>query len=208
MPNFRGPSETLCVHCSDGEGKLVDRTEAQKGIARWQRSWQPNLTDELGMLRAEYFMKAMPAWADTESEGAAQVATTFARALDRDDYTAAAAMLAPECSYSTGDGTIFGIKPILDSYATNSRWARENLDTVEYESALARAGERSASITFIDRITKGTEHFDHQCQQTFHVDARGLITRIEHHDLPGERDRLSAFFEKCGIGSRTAEAVT
>ncbi len=208
QPQFRGVSETLCVHCSDGSGQLIDRTRAHERIASWFRSWQPDVSEDTATLRAAHFMNAMPAWADAQSEAAAQVAASFARALDRDDYNAAAKILAPECAYATGDGVIFGIQPILDSYARNSEWARTHLDTVEYNSTLARADEHSASIMFLDRIAKGSESFEHRCEQTFHVDARGLITRIEHHDLPGERDKLNAFFEKCGIGSRTTEAVT
>lgn len=133
----------------------------------------------------------------------AAIATAFARALDADDFETAATFLAPDCLYVTGAETLDGPRAILESYERNSAWARQNLDAVEYESTLVSTNGASASIAFLDRVAKGTETLDHRCRQTYDVDARGLIVRIEHHDLPGEREKLRAFFDKCGIVSRT-----
>ncbi len=64
MPQFKGSAEDYCKYCTDEEGKLKSRDEIQKGMARHLMSWQPNLDEEKALVRAEHFMKAMPAWAD------------------------------------------------------------------------------------------------------------------------------------------------
>lgn len=64
VPEFKGPAEDYCKYCTDEEGQLKSREEIQRGIAQYLMSWQPNLDDQTAMVRAEHFMKAMPAWAD------------------------------------------------------------------------------------------------------------------------------------------------
>jgi hypothetical protein len=64
MPDFKGPAENYCKHCTDENGTLKPRDEILKGIAHWFMSWQPDLDEEKALERAEHYMKAMPAWAD------------------------------------------------------------------------------------------------------------------------------------------------
>jgi len=64
MPDFKGPVDDYCKHCTDDIGHLKPKEEDQQGIARWLKMWQPNLDDEKALLRAADYMKAMPAWAD------------------------------------------------------------------------------------------------------------------------------------------------
>ena len=64
MPDFKGPAENYCKYCTDESGNLKPRDQIQQGIAQWFKSWQPGLDDGTAMKRAEFFMKAMPAWAD------------------------------------------------------------------------------------------------------------------------------------------------
>lgn len=63
-PSFKGPSEDYCKHCTDEKGNLKSREEIKMGISMWLKSWQPGLDDEKATVRAEHFMKAMPAWAE------------------------------------------------------------------------------------------------------------------------------------------------
>ena len=63
-PDFKGPAEDYCKHCTDEEGNLKPKEEIQRGLADWLRTWQPDVDDEKGLARAECYMKAMPAWAD------------------------------------------------------------------------------------------------------------------------------------------------
>lgn len=62
-PGFQGPKENYCKHCTDENGNVKSREEIQAGIAQWLKMWQPGLDDEKAMTRAEFFMKAMPHWA-------------------------------------------------------------------------------------------------------------------------------------------------
>ena len=64
MPEFKGPAENYCKHCTDENGNLKSREEIQKGLAQWFQSWQPNLDEKEALERAAHFMRAMPAWAE------------------------------------------------------------------------------------------------------------------------------------------------
>lgn len=59
--DFRG---NLCLYCSDEDGKLYPRELVQKGIAEWLKQISSTGSSEDFMKKAEYYMKAMPAWAD------------------------------------------------------------------------------------------------------------------------------------------------
>ncbi len=64
LPGFKGPAENYCTYCTDSNGNLNSREEVKTGIAQWFKTWQPELTDETALVRADNFMQAMPAWAD------------------------------------------------------------------------------------------------------------------------------------------------
>jgi LSD1 subclass zinc finger protein len=62
-PEFRGASDIYCKYCSDEKGNLKPYEEVKAGIVQWIKDWQ-GVSDDVAAERAEYFMKAMPAWAD------------------------------------------------------------------------------------------------------------------------------------------------
>lgn len=62
-PEFKGASDIYCKLCTDENGNLKPYEEIKKGITMWFLSWQ-GVSEEVASQRAEYFMKAMPAWAD------------------------------------------------------------------------------------------------------------------------------------------------
>ena len=64
MPQFQGPADNYCVHCTDESGNLKSWEEMKQGTAAWFKTWQPDLDDENALKRAESYLKAMPAWAD------------------------------------------------------------------------------------------------------------------------------------------------
>lgn len=64
MPEFKGPAEDYCKHCTDEQGELKPREEIRTGIAQWFRIWQPGLDEDTALTRADHFMQAMPAWAE------------------------------------------------------------------------------------------------------------------------------------------------
>ena len=59
--DFRG---NFCIYCSDESGKLYPRDIVQKGIAEWLKQISGENSSVNYMKRAEYYMKAMPAWAE------------------------------------------------------------------------------------------------------------------------------------------------
>lgn len=63
MPDLKGPAENYCKFCTDESGALHPKEAVKQGVVQWLKSWQPNLTDDQAVIRAENFMRAMPAWA-------------------------------------------------------------------------------------------------------------------------------------------------
>jgi hypothetical protein len=63
-PAFKGPAEDYCVNCTDDKGNLKSHEEIKEGMVYWFKMWQPNLTEEKANVRAEHYMKSMPAWAE------------------------------------------------------------------------------------------------------------------------------------------------
>jgi hypothetical protein len=64
IPEFKGPSQNYCKHCTDKDGVLKPKSVIQQGIAQWIQSWQEGISQEVALKRSEHYMKAMPAWAD------------------------------------------------------------------------------------------------------------------------------------------------
>jgi len=126
------------------------------------------------------------------------VAQQFATALDRDDYEAAGRVIYRDCAYAIDGETIIGRDAIVDSYLAVSDTGRAAFDSLEYDSSVSMDDDATAVIDFLDiLIHNGTRH-EHRCQQILTIEG-GWITRIEHRDLPGERESLEAFKRDVGI---------
>ncbi len=63
-PMFKGVTENLCKHCTDEKGNLKPRSEVQRGIAEWMKTWMPEVDNVKAMRRADFYMRSMPIWAD------------------------------------------------------------------------------------------------------------------------------------------------
>jgi len=64
IPDFKGPAEDYCKHCTDEQGNLKPREEVRQGVAMWLAGWQPGIDQAIALQRADLFMQAMPAWAE------------------------------------------------------------------------------------------------------------------------------------------------
>lgn len=135
-----------------------------------------------------------------------ELALRFARALDLDEYDIVRALLAPDCHYETRTGPIFGADAIVDSYRNASKTARSLFDTVEYESAVPSAKADTADISFSDRLTKDGRQHVYSCRQRLFFDPGGLVRRIVHEELPGERQGLLEFCARCGVSLSNADS--
>ena len=64
VPDFKGPADNYCVNCTDAKGILKTRQEVKYGLAEWLKMWQPDLSQEKALMRADNYMNAMPAWTE------------------------------------------------------------------------------------------------------------------------------------------------
>jgi hypothetical protein len=127
------------------------------------------------------------------------VAQRFASLLDGNDIAAVGCLLAENCEYKTRAGTLVGRESILESYRETNDWAKANLHEVIYESRVIEVNVTSASVLFIDKLRhKGLSH-TYECVQRVTLNQRRIIEHIEHIELPGRREALSAFLQSVGI---------
>jgi hypothetical protein len=130
---------------------------------------------------------------------ARSLATRFAARLDADDFAGLEPMLAAGCAYETGRGTLTGPQAILGSYREASERARRLFDAVRYDSEVIEAGDGFAVIQFRDHLeVRGRTHV-YRCRQRVTFGGDGTVTRIEHGELPGEREQLTAFCRDAGV---------
>lgn len=121
------------------------------------------------------------------------VVTRFAEALDTEDYDAATATLAPDCTYGIKGVEHAGASTIIDTYRGNGDIAATRFDAIEYGSKVRPGAEPWVIIGFLDVVTHRGRRHVHTCEQWCRVGDDGRIARIEHHDLPGEAEALAEF---------------
>jgi hypothetical protein len=135
----------------------------------------------------------------TASEAQA-VVRRLADALDADDFAAARGLLHDECVYVGAKETLRGAEAIIRSYAEASAWAHRTFDEVRYESETGPIEHATVPVIFTDYLLKaGGRWHRYRCRQAFTVGGDGHITRVVHHELPGEREALERYFEESGI---------
>lgn len=140
------------------------------------------------------------------AEGAVVIARRLAACLDAADHNGAAALLAPDCTYTFRGRTIQGGEAIIASYAAAHADALATFDSIAYESGVrADEGAAAAIIRYGDIIThNGIEH-RHECEQRITTgvgETGGLVVRIEHVDLPGQHEALNAWLMRVGLPAR------
>jgi hypothetical protein len=128
-----------------------------------------------------------------------QVAERFARLLDGRDYHALVELLSADCEYECRGGMVCGSAAIVEEYRRSTEWAFDVLDRIDFSSTIDFESPNTAKVTFFDYLRLGSEVHRHTCQQILTTNENSQIKRIVHVDLPGEKARLEAFFEECGI---------
>ena len=146
----------------------------------------------------------MPAPRSTDATAAdaaaLQVARTLAAALDAEDYLTARRALAPACVYVLAADVYEGPDAILAVYADTAAWVRRTFDDVRYQSEVEPLPDGRVSVLYTDfLVLAGGRMHRHRSRQDLTIDLNGRVTRIEHRELPGEREALDAFFEAAGI---------
>lgn len=120
------------------------------------------------------------------------VVTRFAAALDAETYDNAIRLLADECIYNSPDGTLIGPEAIIASYRGNGERARCRFDEIKYTSSVEQVGDEFV-VTYTDGLRLGDRRHEFRCRQRLRVNATGLIVRISHEEMAGERERLREF---------------
>ncbi|GMQ78957.1 MAG: hypothetical protein BMS9Abin02_1506 [Anaerolineae bacterium] len=126
-------------------------------------------------------------------------ANLFAAALDADDFTAAEALLSPKCVSVSGREVLEGREAIINSYRKSSERAQELFDTVFYESDVLSSSETSAEILFADQLSSGEMKHIYRSRHFLEFSSAGEIVQIRQEEIAGERQRLKAFIEECGV---------
>ena len=129
-----------------------------------------------------------------------EIARRFAYALDAEDYATAESLLSEQCGYLCRGQAFEGPAEIIALYRDIGDAAVRDFDSIKYESDVSEVSESRALIHFKDHLSHQHQQLTFECEQLIEVDANGLITRIEHRDLPGQRESLGKFLRQFGIG--------
>jgi hypothetical protein len=88
---------------------------------------------------------------------------------------------------------LHGPEAILASYQAATLAAHERFDVVEYDSHIGALDADTVTVCYADHLTLAGQRHTHRCQQRLWLDELGRIWRVEHEDLPGERQALADF---------------
>ena len=124
---------------------------------------------------------------------ACDIAKRFASALDSEDYIAAESLIADGCEYSCRGELFVGPQAIVASYRGHGDSGAKEYDSIDYESSVESLSERRALIHFFDHLRRKGNRMTFRCDQEISVDESGMIVRIQHVDLPGQREALEQF---------------
>lgn len=120
------------------------------------------------------------------------IAERFANALDGEDYAVAESLLDVECEYLCRGELYRGPSQIIETYRGNGELAKR-FDAIEYGSQVVAKRNGQFRLEFADHLTHAGHRLTFRCEQIIDVNQSGRIVRIEHLDLPGQREALAEF---------------
>lgn len=123
----------------------------------------------------------------------------LATALDDEDFPGTARRLDPEVSYETGQELLRGPDAVVASYRRAAEGAHRMLDELVNESIVKHLGGQRYRIDYTDRLRHRGHIHVFRCQQIVTLPEGRGVTRIQHRELSGERQRLLAFFRRAGV---------
>jgi hypothetical protein len=127
------------------------------------------------------------------------VATSFAFALDTDNYEALADLLSADCEYVAKSAVFHGSAAIIASYRDASTWAKARIHSVTYESSVRVVNDENALVTFIDHLEDSGSTHSYCCEQSLTIGPDGKICRIVHLEIPGQREAVDSFLLQIGV---------
>lgn len=130
----------------------------------------------------------------------ADIVERLAGALDRDDFEAAAALMAEGVEYRIGDQVLKGPRSVTDSYRAASEMAHRLFDGVDYgHTVIATDDPDTFRVSYSDTLTVGGETMTHMAEQHVTVAPGYGVVEIVNVDVPGEREKVDAFLERHGL---------
>lgn len=129
-----------------------------------------------------------------------RIVEAFGIALDHDDFEYIQTIMAPACIYDNGDEVLTGPVEIAADYKKNMERGKAMLDRLEWgESYVEHHAGDDYFVYFEDRLQHGGESHTYKCRQKIRVNDDMKLIRIEHQELPGEREAVEAFKRRVGV---------
>ncbi len=128
-----------------------------------------------------------------------EIAQAFVKVMDSEDCEPAKFFLAKDCLYKVGEVSYSGPDAIIASYKSRHDFAKANFDSVVYQSSLLQKSNNEFEVTYIDIITLRSKTHTYRCKQFFRFNSENKIIEIIHEDIPGESERIKAFFKEVGL---------
>lgn len=128
-----------------------------------------------------------------------EVAKAFVKIMDSENYEPAKQFFAKDCSYKVGEDLYSGPDAIIEQYKSHHDFAKSTFDSVIYKSELSQKSDTEFEVTYIDIIAHGPKTHTYKCKQLFYLNSENKITEITHEDIPGEYERIKAFYEEIGL---------
>jgi len=128
------------------------------------------------------------------------VALKFGTTLDADNFTSFKNIIAPECNYHIGDELYVGPDEIAGLYEKNLIEGKAKFDKLVWGKCRIEKVEPDIfEVYFSDFLThQGITH-NYQCKQRITINDSLLVIKIQHIELPNQREALNAFYEKVGL---------
>ena len=129
-----------------------------------------------------------------------QTAIKFGTLLDQDDFSNFKLLLKPNCIYEIGDQIYNNRAAIAGLYEKNMKEGKVKFDELVWgKSEIKQVSENEYDVYFSDFLKhQGIEH-NYKCKQRITINENHLVEKIVHMELPGEREKLLAFYEKVGL---------
>lgn len=153
-----------------------------------RRGWQ-----DMGLLKSdEIQFRLTPAIRNQA------LARKFVAMMDSNQYVEAGQLMFSTCRYFYRDSVLTGVDKIVQTYVGNYESAKDQLDEICFVSEIVPESDNTFRLKYLDRIRKGSSWFEHRCEQTIRIE-NSKVVEIRHFDLPGEPEKLKAWFSEMGI---------
>lgn len=136
---------------------------------------------------------------DDDPNKVVEQARRFAGAVQRQDWDAAARLLAPDCSYFQVVRDARGPQAIIECFQRDSKWGAAQFDSVEQERSAGPDPDGRALVTCLYHIRHKGRHLTIRSEHVVELDEAGLIRRIEQIELASQATALFRFYARVGI---------